>query len=90
MKIKKGFVLREVCGEKVIVGEGLRAVNFGRLLAMNDTAAWLWQQTQEMDNFDAESLASKLCDEYDVSMDQAMKDAADLLSEWQSVGVVES
>lgn len=90
MKIKKGFVLREVCGEKVIVGEGLRAVNFGRLLAMNDTAAWLWQQAQEMDNFDAESLASKLCDEYDVSMDQAMKDAADLLSEWQSVGVVES
>ena len=90
MKIKKGFVLREVCGEKVIVGEGLRAVNFGRLLAMNDTAAWLWQQTHEMDNFDAESLASKLCDEYDVSMDQAMKDAADLLSEWQSVGVVES
>lgn len=90
MKIKKGFVLREVCGEKVIVGEGLRAVNFGRLLAMNDTAAWLWQQAQEMGNFDAESLASKLCDEYDVSMDQAMKDAADLLSEWQSVGVVES
>ena len=43
-----------------------------------------------MGNFDAESLASKLCDEYDVSMDQAMKDAADLLSEWQSVGVVES
>lgn len=90
MKIKKGFVLREVCGEKMIVGEGLGAVNFGRLLAMNDTAAWLWQQAQEMDNFDAESLASKLCDEYDVSMDQAMKDAADLLSEWQSVGVVES
>lgn len=90
MKIKKGFVLREVCGEKVIVGEGLGAVNFGRLLAMNDTAAWLWQQAQEMDNFDAESLASKLCDEYDVSMDQAMKDAADLLSEWQSIGVVES
>lgn len=90
MKIKKGFVLREVCGEKMIVGEGLGAVNFGRLLAMNDTAAWLWQQAQEMDNFDAESLASKLCDEYDVSMDQAMKDAADLLSEWQSIGVVES
>ena len=30
MKIKKGFVLREVCGEHVIVGEGLGAVNFGK------------------------------------------------------------
>ena len=36
MKIKKGFVLREVCGEHVIVGEGLGAVNFGKLLALNE------------------------------------------------------
>ena len=48
MNIKKGFVLREVCGEHVIVGEGLGAVNFGKLLALNETAAWLWKQAQEM------------------------------------------
>ena len=47
MKIKKGFVLREVCGEHVIVGEGLGAVNFGKLLALNETAAWLWKQAVE-------------------------------------------
>ena len=41
MNIKKGFVLREVCGEHVIVGEELGAVNFGKLLALNETAAWL-------------------------------------------------
>jgi len=38
MRIKKGFVLREVCGERVIVGEGLGAINFGKLLALNETA----------------------------------------------------
>ena len=32
MKIKKGFVLRNVCGEQVIMGEGLDAIDFGRLL----------------------------------------------------------
>ena len=50
MKIKKGFVLREVCGEHVIVGEGLGAVNFGKLLALNETAAWLWKQAVEQED----------------------------------------
>ena len=44
MKIKNGFVLRTVCGENVIVGEGLDAINFGRMLSLNETAAWLWKQ----------------------------------------------
>ena len=41
MKKKEGLVLREVCGMKVIVGEGLGAVDFGSLLSVNETAAWL-------------------------------------------------
>ncbi len=47
MKIKNGFVLRTVCGENVIVGEGLDAINFGRMLSLNETAAWLWKQAME-------------------------------------------
>ena len=46
MRIKKGFVLREVCGENVIIGEGLEAINFGKMLALNASAAWLWKQAQ--------------------------------------------
>ena len=90
MKLKKGFVLREVCGENVIVGEGLGAVNFGKLLALNETAAWLWKQAQAMGDFTVEALADKLCEEYDVTADEARNDVADILREWEQVGVVES
>lgn len=89
MRIKKGFVLRQVCGENVIVGEGLGAINFGKLLALNETAAWLWQQALEQGNFTADSLAGKLCEEYDVEADEARRDVDDIIAEWQSVGVVE-
>lgn len=89
MKIKKGFVLRQVCGENVIVGEGLGAINFGKLLALNETAAWLWQQAVAMDNFSIDTLVQKLCDEYEVSVDEAKTDVAAILDEWQNVGVVE-
>ncbi|MBR1414259.1 MAG: PqqD family protein [Prevotella sp.] len=89
MKLKEGFVLRQVCGENVIVGEGLGAINFGRLLALNESAAWLWKQAQQMGDFTVESLADKLCEEYDVTADEARKDVADIIAEWNNVEVVE-
>ena len=88
MKIKKGFVLREVCGEKVIVGEGLDAINFGKLLSLNETAAWLWKQAKEMGDFSVDDLAAQLCEEYEVSADDAKADVAEMLDEWKQVGVV--
>ena len=89
MKIKNGFVLRQVCGENVIVGEGLGAVNFGKLLALNETAAWLWKQAQELGDFTVDALTDKLCEEYDVESDEARQDVARIIDEWQNVGVVE-
>jgi len=89
MRIKKGFVLREVCGERVIIGEGLGAINFGKMLALNETAGWLWKQAQAMGDFTVEALADKLCEEYDVDADEARKDVSDIIAEWQSVSVIE-
>ena len=89
MRIKKGFVLREVCGERVIIGEGLGAINFGKMLGLNETAAWLWKQAQEMGDFTIEALAERLCEEYDVTPDEAKADVADIINEWQQVGVTE-
>ena len=89
MRLKKGFVLREVCGERVIMGEGLGAINFGKLRALNETAAWLWQQAQTMGDFTVEALAEKLCAEYDVTADEAKADVTEMIAEWQKVDVVE-
>ena len=90
MKIKEGFVLRQVCGENVIVGEGLNAINFGKMLALNETAAWLWQQAVAIGEFTVETLADKLCEEYDVTQDEARRDVAAIIDEWNSVGVIET
>ena len=89
MKIKTGFILRTVCGENVIVGEGLDAINFGRMLCLNETAAWLWKQAVEQGDFTAESLAKALCDEYDVSPDQALADVKETINQWTELKVVE-
>lgn len=89
MRLKSGFVLRDVCGEKVIMGEGLGALDFGRLLCLNETAAWLWSKASEMGEFTVDALAEALCEDYDVSLDQAKTDVAAIVAEWQKVNVIE-
>ena len=87
MRQKKGFVLRDVCGEKVIVGEGLETVDFGKLISLNESAAYLWKNIVDKD-FTADTLASLLQQEYEVDAETAMKDAQALLDEWTNVGLV--
>ena len=89
MKRKEGFVLRTVCGEKVIVGEGLGAINFGKLVSLNDTAAWIWEKAGELGDFNAETLAAALCEAYEVDVDTARADVEKLLAQWQELGIVE-
>ena len=89
MKLKEGFVRRQVCGENVITGEGLGAINFGKLLALNETAAWLWKEADAQGDFTVDSLADKLCEEYDVTAEQARQDVAAIVKKWQEVEVVE-
>jgi hypothetical protein len=89
MKIKNGFVLREVCGENVILGEGLNAIDFGKMLALNESAAWLWKEAKAQGDFTIDSLAAKLCEEYNITIDEARQDVSDIIAEWQSVDVME-
>ena len=89
MKLKNGFVLREVCGEKVIVGEGIETINFGKMISLNDTAALLWKKAAELGDFTAELLADALTKEYEVSREQALKDVEKLTANWKEIGLVE-
>ena len=89
MKRKEGFVLREVCGEKVIVGEGLGAIDFGKLLSINETAAWLWNEAGRQAEFTVDSLAEALCGEYEVDFETARADVDRLLTQWKELGILE-
>ena len=90
MKQKQGFVLRDVCGETVIVGEGAGTINFGKLISLNETAAMIWRKATELGDFTAEQLAEALCEEYDVDYDRALEDVRHLLKNWQDTGLLEN
>ena len=93
MRIKKDFELREVCGENVVVCEGFGAINHkvrkGMMLALNKSAAWLWKETQAQGDFTVESLTERLCEEYDVTAEEARSCVTELLEKLDKEGVIE-
>ena len=82
-------MLRTVCGEKVIVGEGLGAIDFGKLVSLNATAAWIWEKAGELGEFTTEEMAAALCEAYEVDADTARADVENLISQWKELGIVE-
>ncbi|MBR3456317.1 MAG: PqqD family protein [Bacteroidaceae bacterium] len=89
MRQKKGFVLRNVCGDNVIVGEGLEQINFNKLLTLNDTATFLWNETGKGE-FTIESLVEALTEQYDVDPDVATTDVKRTLDRWLELGLIEN
>lgn len=87
MKIKEGFILRKICGDYVVVGEGLAQVNFNKMLSLNESAAYLWEQFAGKD-FTVQDLTDVLLERYDVDQERAYQDAAALVEKWIEEGVV--
>lgn len=88
MKIKEGFVLRSIRDDHVVVGEGLAQINFNKMLSLNESAAWLWEQVQGKE-FTPAILADLLVERYEVTWEQALADAKKLTQSWINEGVAE-
>jgi len=89
MKAKKGFNLREVCGEQIIVAEGKENIDFSNIISMNESSAYLWRVAQEMDSFNEKDLAILLTEQYEVDDETALRDATALAQQWIEAGIVE-
>ena len=88
MKIKEGFVLREMCGENIVAGEGLEHINFNKLISLNSTAAFLWNALIGKE-FTEEEMARLLVEEYGIGMELALKDSKALCTAWAEAGIAE-
>ena len=78
MKIKEGFLLRQVGGNHVVVPVGAQSVDFRCLITLNEVGAFLWKQMESACTVD--SLVEALLAEYDVTADIARADVERFVS----------
>ncbi|MCR5430066.1 MAG: PqqD family protein [Eubacterium sp.] len=72
MKIKEGFILRNVAGSFVVVPVGEATLDFNGMMNLNETGAFLFEKMIE--GITREDLIKALTDEYDVDEETAAKD----------------
>lgn len=87
MKIIDGFVLRPLGEEFIVIGEGLSQINFNKMISLNSTAAFLWENVEGKD-FTVEDLTKLLTDNYEVEEERAAADAAAIAAKWIEAGIV--
>ena len=78
MKIKPGFIVKEVVGDYCIVPVDDRFLDFGAMITTNETGAFLFGLMQE--EFTCEAVAEALCKEYDVDFETALSDVEEFVA----------
>jgi len=74
MKLKDGFLLRELAGSYVVVPVGQAAVDLRGMITLNETGAFLWKQLQTSQT--TQSLCEAMTAVYDVTAEKADEDIA--------------
>jgi hypothetical protein len=79
MKIKSGFMLRELAGEWVVVPLGERVVEFNGIITISESGALLWKQMEQMDVTEDEMVKVMLT-EYEIDKETARNDIREFIN----------
>jgi hypothetical protein len=72
MKIKPGFMLREIAGQWVVVPIGGTVVDFNNIITLSESGAFLWRMLEKGAN--EEELVNAILTEYEVDDSTARRD----------------
>ena len=87
MKIKSGFVLKDVAGSNLIVPIGENLVDFSQMITLNETGAFLFEKLLNGANIN--TLANAMTEEYDIDLDTAMADVSKFTELLKNEGILE-
>ena len=88
MKTVEGFRLRPLGAEFIVTGEGIRQVNFNKMISLNESAAYLWREVEGKE-FSVQDLADLLVSRYEIDMGRALADSGSICEKWIDAGIVE-
>ncbi len=88
MRIKKGFALRTVMGQNIVLAEGNNADSYDKIITLNPSAAWLWGELKGRQFTTAEA-AERLAAEYGIDPAQAREDADYIIGKMMEKGLIE-
>ena len=87
MKIKEGYILREVAGSNIIIAVGDEAANFDGIKTINETGAFLWSEIEKGTTIEA--LTKALTEEYEVDEQTAKENVEEFVKLLTDNGLID-
>ena len=87
MKIKEGFVIREIAGQSVVIALGAAAKSYNGMIKLNDTAKLIWQGLEK--GQDKQTIVDLILDEYEADRDLVEKDYDTFINALKGANIIE-
>lgn len=87
MKIKEGFLLRNVAGNNVVVPLGQNSIDFNGMISLNETGAFLFEKM--LSEISREELIKAVVEEYEVEEAVATTDVDNFIEKVKGEGLFE-
>lgn len=87
MKIKEGYLLREVAGSNIVVPLGAAEMDLGGMMTLNEVGAFVWHALEE--DTTEEQIVNALLSEYDVEAAVAARDVHSYIEKLKEKGIIE-
>lgn len=87
MKVREGFIVREVGDQPVVVAVGPASQFFNGMVRLNATSKFLFEQLQ--DDKTEDELVKAMTDKYDVDEETARKDVQSFVETLVKPGIIE-
>ena len=87
MKVKTGYLVREIADCHIVVPIGERVIEFKGIMTLNDTGNFIWKCLSEDRSFD--QLLQSILDEYEIDEATAKGDLNEFLKVARESGVLE-
>ena len=87
MKIKDGFVVREIAGQSIVVALGAASKKFNGMIKLNDTGRVIWDMLAEGKGED--DIVERFVSEYDVDAASAKRDVSAFIEVLRGADILE-
>lgn len=84
MRIKEGFVLRQVAGQTMVIATGEASKDFHGIIKLNATGKEIWQGLT--DGLSKEQIIEKIVAQYEVEVEKATEDVEAMIKQMTEAG----
>ncbi len=87
MKIKDGFILKDVAGSKIVIATGAQRINFNGVITFNDVGAEVFNMLDGTNS--VEDIVAKISADYNVDLHIVKNDVEKLIEKMRKHNLID-